>query len=292
METLRALVIDDEKIVLDSVEKILSAENYEVHGIQSGKKGIKMALRDPWDVVLTDIRMPDIGGLIVLRDIKREKPALPVIIITGYASVSSAVQAMQLGASDYITKPFTPGQLTAPLTAAIEQAKKQEPEVQAIVHKEEVLRVLDRAATDNLFRQGLLQTGTDTLSEYKLTGPEKLAISGPGDKTRRESLHRKAVYTGTVDRRRCPCHGERRRRGAMGAKPDPPQGSLEGTQERIGRPGLRKSDFFYLGPEALDGYKLTAQEKLAIITADTAWIEDQIGTLKPKHKEWLERNNE
>ena len=76
-----------------------------------------------YDIVLTDIRMPDISGLIVLRDVKRQKPSLPVIIITGYASVQSAVEAMKLGAADYITKPFTPDQLSEAVATAIAQAK-------------------------------------------------------------------------------------------------------------------------------------------------------------------------
>jgi DNA-binding NtrC family response regulator len=176
MKKMKALVIDDEEIVLNSVKKILGAENYDVDTANNGETGIRMAITDACDIVLTDIRMPDIGGLIVLRDVKRQKPTLPVIIITGYASVQSAVEAMKLGAADYITKPFTPDQLAEAVATAIAQAKLKEPEIQAILHKEEVLRVLDRAAEDHEFRHGLLISGADMLSEYELTGPEKLAI--------------------------------------------------------------------------------------------------------------------
>ncbi|UCG67513.1 MAG: response regulator, partial [Deltaproteobacteria bacterium] len=94
MERKKALVIDDEQIVLDSVSKILADENYEVDVSLSGRKGLESAIQKDYDVVLTDIRMPDIGGMRVLRDIKRAKPSLPVVIITGYATVRSAVQAM------------------------------------------------------------------------------------------------------------------------------------------------------------------------------------------------------
>jgi DNA-binding NtrC family response regulator len=176
MERRKVLVIDDEQIVLDSVKKILTSENYDVEVTLSGKKGIKKAVKNPYDIVLTDIRMPDIGGLIVLRDIKREKPAMPVVIITGYGTIRSAVQAMKLGAADYIEKPFDPDVLIQSMSSAIKLGKIQEPEVQAIIHKEEMIKVLEMAATDDSFRHNLLNNGVDALDEYELTGPEKLAI--------------------------------------------------------------------------------------------------------------------
>jgi len=108
MEKNKALVIDDEQIVLDSVSKILTDGDYEVDVSLSGRKGLNQAIEKDYDIVLTDILMPDIGGMRVLKDIKRVKPSLPVIIITGYATVRSAVQAIKLGAVDYIEKPFNP----------------------------------------------------------------------------------------------------------------------------------------------------------------------------------------
>jgi len=107
----KALVIDDEQIVLDSVKKILLEGNYDAEVTPSGRQGLEWGMQKDYDVVLTDIRMPDIGGMVVLRDLKRAKPMLPVVIITGYANVRSAVQAMKLGASDYLEKPFTPDEL-------------------------------------------------------------------------------------------------------------------------------------------------------------------------------------
>ncbi|MFB0520761.1 MAG: response regulator, partial [Desulfatiglandales bacterium] len=91
MGKMKALVIDDEQIVLDSVSKILTAENYEVAVSLGGREGLNWAIERPYDIVLTDIRMPDIGGMRVLMHIKRAKPSLPVVIITGYATVRSAV---------------------------------------------------------------------------------------------------------------------------------------------------------------------------------------------------------
>ena len=175
MNTTRALVIDDEQIVLDSVSRILTEDAYEVDTSLSGRQGLKKALEGDYDVVLTDIRMPDIGGMRVLRDVKRAKPALPVVIITGYATVRSAVQAMRLGAADYLEKPFTPEQLLKAVNAALEAATL-EPEEQAIVHKDVLLAVLERAATDKEFFTDLMEQAVDALDSYELTGPEKLAL--------------------------------------------------------------------------------------------------------------------
>jgi DNA-binding NtrC family response regulator len=176
MEKNKALVIDDEQIVLDSVSKILKDENYEVDVSLSGREGLNQAIQKEYDIVLTDIRMPDIGGMRVLRDVKRAKPSLPVVIITGYASVKSAVQAMKLGAADYIEKPFTPDQLLKAVNLALDIAATKPPEEQALIHKEEMITILERAASDSEFIAKLLYEGADALEEYDLTGPEKLAL--------------------------------------------------------------------------------------------------------------------
>ena len=177
MEKTKVLVIDDEKVVLDSVNKILADEGYDVETNLSGREGLKEALNSDYDIVLTDIMMPDIGGMKVLRDIKRKKPSLPVVMITGYASVKSSVQAMKLGAADYVEKPFTPDQLIKAVDTALETAASQEPEPQELIHKQEMIKVLERAASDNEFFNDLLKNSVDALDEYDLTGPEKLAVA-------------------------------------------------------------------------------------------------------------------
>lgn len=176
MKKIKVLAIDDEQVVLDSIKRVLSEENMDVDVTLSGEKGIEMALANPYDIVLTDIRMPEVDGLIVLRDIKRQKPALPVTIITGYASVRNAVQAMKLGASDYIEKPFAPDELVRSIRKSITHAETQEPEPQAVIHREEMIRVLEMAASDDLFRHKLMEQGADALDHFELSRPEKLAV--------------------------------------------------------------------------------------------------------------------
>jgi len=176
MKKQKALVIDDEQVVLDSVSKILTDENYKVDVSLSGREGLNWAIQKEYDIVLTDIRMPDIGGMRVLRDIKRANPSLPVVMITGYASIPSSVQAMKLGAADYIEKPFTPDQLINAVASALDVAVTKPPEEQALIHKEEMITILERAASDSEFIAQLLYKGADALEEYNLTGPEKLAL--------------------------------------------------------------------------------------------------------------------
>ena len=85
MEKNKALVIDDEQIVVDSVSKILTDENYEVDVSLSGREGLNQAVQKEYAI----IRMPDIGGMRVLRDVKRARPSLPVVMMTGYVEIGS-----------------------------------------------------------------------------------------------------------------------------------------------------------------------------------------------------------
>lgn len=176
MSKKKVLVIDDEQIVLNSVNKILGHGEYEVDTTLSGRQGLDWALDRSYDIVLTDVRMPDLAGMLILRDIKKVKPSMPVIVITGYANVQTAMQAMKLGAAEYIEKPFTPDQLLKAVKTAVEQAAASRTDHQVPVHKKEILRVLERAADDTDFVYKLLLHWADALEEYDLTGPEKLAL--------------------------------------------------------------------------------------------------------------------
>jgi DNA-binding NtrC family response regulator len=176
MKKKKVLVIDDERIVLDSIIKILKEENFEADVTLSGREGLEWALNKAYDIVLTDLRMPDIGGMRVLRDIKRAKPAMPVVMITGFGSVKSAVQAMKLGAAEYLEKPFAPDDLVKVIQKALHIAATTPPGDQRLIHKEEILKVLEQAATDYTLVYNLLHYGAEALEEFNLTAAEKLAI--------------------------------------------------------------------------------------------------------------------
>ena len=104
----QVLVIDDEPIVLRSVGRVLEEQGYQVDCAQSGQSGLEQATSRDYDVVLTDLKMPDIDGICVLERIRREMPTLPVIMITGYATAQSAKRCRALGALNYLEKPLRP----------------------------------------------------------------------------------------------------------------------------------------------------------------------------------------
>ncbi len=102
----RILIVDDEKDILRALEFVLSREGYEVKTATSGEEAIELLKKDEYDLVLTDLRMEGMDGMEVLKRTLQIRPSTVVVIMTAYATVESAVQAMKMGASDYIVKPF------------------------------------------------------------------------------------------------------------------------------------------------------------------------------------------
>lgn len=104
----KILVIDDEAIIRVSCERVLSIDDNEVKAVSSGGEGLALLNKGPCDLVLLDIKMPDMDGIEVLKRIKDTWPETKVIMITGYSTVETAVKTLKLGAFNYIEKPFTP----------------------------------------------------------------------------------------------------------------------------------------------------------------------------------------
>jgi DNA-binding NtrC family response regulator len=115
----KVLVVDDEPVVANSVRRTLSRRGYVVEEAFSGNEALNRILNEMYDLVLLDMRMPDSNGLELLPTIKKHRPALPVVMVTGYASIDTAVEAIQRGAADYVAKPFTPDELCAAANRAI-----------------------------------------------------------------------------------------------------------------------------------------------------------------------------
>jgi DNA-binding NtrC family response regulator len=102
----RILLIDDEAIALANLSHVFEKEGYQVTACQDGESGLAEMQKQEFDLVLTDLKMPGIDGMDVLRHIRETTPEIPVIMITGHASLDSAVDAMKAGAYHYISKPF------------------------------------------------------------------------------------------------------------------------------------------------------------------------------------------
>ena len=113
------LIIDDEASILDSCSLVLRKSGYKVQGTDNGIDGIQLFKNHFFHLVLLDLRLPGVEGMDVLRLIKEESPETPVIIITGFASIESAVETIKHGAFDYIAKPFSPEELRVVVKKAL-----------------------------------------------------------------------------------------------------------------------------------------------------------------------------
>ncbi|HEX4620653.1 MAG TPA: sigma 54-interacting transcriptional regulator, partial [Myxococcaceae bacterium] len=102
----RALVVDDDQVVLKAVSEVLRREGYQLTALSDPLEALALAKDATLDVVISDIRMPNLSGLDVLAAFKRAQPDVEVILMTGFATVETAVAAVKAGAYDYVTKPF------------------------------------------------------------------------------------------------------------------------------------------------------------------------------------------
>ena len=110
---MRILVIEDEARILSFLARGLEAEGYSVKGAGDGRTGLALALRDAWDVVVLDLLLPGVSGLDVLRALHEARPELPVVILSARCDLATKLQGFQLGAGDYIQKPFSLDELLA-----------------------------------------------------------------------------------------------------------------------------------------------------------------------------------
>jgi two-component system phosphate regulon sensor histidine kinase PhoR len=126
-DQINILVIDDEQIMRDGCSRILSKDGWGVIACENGRQGLKEIQTQPEkiDAVLLDLMMPGMSGMEVLDEVRTIDPNLLVIVITGYATVESAVEAMKKGAYDFIPKPFTPDQLRIVVRRALERRTLQ-----------------------------------------------------------------------------------------------------------------------------------------------------------------------
>lgn len=118
----KILVVDDEAVVVNSIRKIFAHKGLAVEAAYTGTDALTHLHSKNYDLVLLDMRMPDSNGLDLLEKMKKNRPDLRVVIVTGYASIETAVEAIRKGASDYIPKPFTPEELTNVATRVLRSA--------------------------------------------------------------------------------------------------------------------------------------------------------------------------
>ena len=178
------LIVEDEQDMLLGLQKILSNQGHKVEIAESGSAGLEKVQKSKYDIVITDLKMPDVDGIELLQKVKELNSDTIVIVITGYGTVENAVEAMKLGAYDYITKPFDTGHLRMVVRKALKQISltnenrylkqqiKEAKDFQNIIGKsckmQDVFKIADKVArTDTtVLLLGESGTGKELIARY------------------------------------------------------------------------------------------------------------------------------
>ncbi|MBW2428159.1 MAG: response regulator [Deltaproteobacteria bacterium] len=180
------LVMEDELSVAKGLEMILSEEGYRVDLEDTGRLAMEAFKQKRFDLLVADLRLPDIDGMEVIKQVKEAKPETEVIVITGYGTTAKAVTAMKLGVHDFLPKPFTEDQIKTAIGEALKKheakpvealIKKAETEEEKLIQKRQVLGVLSRTAEDMDFWCDLMENGSLALADYELSSEAKAAIA-------------------------------------------------------------------------------------------------------------------
>ena len=165
------LIIDDEEIVLNSCRKIFSSEGFNVVITPSPAEGLRLASDSAYDVILCDWKMPGFDGLDVVEEIHRRSPDSAVVMISGYPSVGRATEAMKRGAMDYVSKPFTPEEITEAVKKAIQ--RKFTEEKQALGRFEKIIGSLQFPVPgmEDKTPKTIAETVASTIGVGKVTSP-------------------------------------------------------------------------------------------------------------------------
>jgi DNA-binding NtrC family response regulator len=187
-ETAQILVMEDETTVAKGLEMVLSEEGYQVALAATGHAAIDTFFRKQFDLLVADLRLPDMDGMDVIKMVKEKWPHTEVVVITGYSSVNSVVASMKLGAYDYLAKPFTEEQIKESIRCALKVKEEKEAplakildrvetEEEKLIQKREVIRVLNRTSEDMEFWTDLMENGSEALEGYHLSYEARAAIA-------------------------------------------------------------------------------------------------------------------
>jgi len=186
MKTSNILIVDDDRIILDSLCEFLKLEGYSTVGAESYKQAVNQIQKQKFSLAVVDVNLPDGSGFELLNLVKKNHPQTVVIIITGYGTIESAVEAIKMGAYDYLTKPIVDDELRL----AIERALKQ----QSLISENESLKsqLEHKYSLDNIISQDykmakvfdLVEAVADSRSTILMTGP-----SGTGKTMLARAIH-------------------------------------------------------------------------------------------------------
>lgn len=185
IDTSRILVMEDDVNIARGLAMVLGDENYNVKVANDGQSALDAFKAEDFDLLIADIRLPDMNGMDVIKQVRRHTPETKIIVITGFVSTSVAVDAMHTGVTDFLAKPFSEKQIIKSVHKTLTSTPVNEgdayvhtiSETDRLIQKKEVLQILDRTNDDQLFCHDLLQKGTEVLAEYALSEEAKEAIA-------------------------------------------------------------------------------------------------------------------
>jgi formate/nitrite transporter len=165
------LVIDDEDIVLESCRKVFTAEGFDVVTTNSPAEGLKLISDTKFDVVLCDWKMPGFDGMDVVEEIDKRSPDSAIVMISGFPSVGRATEAMKRGAMDYVSKPFTPDEISNAVKRAVKQKVTQEKKAMGRLEKIVKSIQFPVPALDDRAPQTIAETIANSVNVKKTTSP-------------------------------------------------------------------------------------------------------------------------
>src|SRR4030042_4432329 len=267
------LLVDDEMTLGRGREKILRKEGYTGDYATTGQGALDYFGQKPVDLLGADLRLPDIDGMEVVKKAKGENPELPVIIITGYGGVPSAVGAMKLGVSDYLSKPFTKNEFVDSVQGALKE--RYGPMHKETPAKRETPALPNRAAMDKAFRQEVLR-GFETLGNGPIPMEAKNAMIGGDFQWINENLDHlsEKQFRSILSLRETEATVIEKREVAQ-------------ALERIAEDRAFWGDLMQQGSFALGDYRISSEAKAAIVSGDLLWIKEHVGELSEKQLRWI-----
>ena len=186
----RILIADDEEVMRDSLSDWLREDGYDVIAVASGAEAVEKVKSEPWSVLMVDLKMPGMDGMEVVRQVKKISPELPIIMVTAYATVDTAVQAMKEGAYDYIAKPFDPEQVGLAIRKIIAHQEVLEENValrQALRKQHEFQNLIGKSRKMHEIME-TVQTIADSTANILISGE-----SGTGKEVVARAIHRSSL---------------------------------------------------------------------------------------------------